>query len=67
MMDSGGVQDIPAGVIEILNRSGQVLQRVAYSGGELSVGRAYDKRSIRLRSPPCHHRERRHGNRPRPG
>jgi len=42
MMDSGRAQGIPAGVIEILNRSGQVLQRVAYSGGELSVGRAYD-------------------------
>ena len=30
------------GVIEVLNRSGQVLQRVPFTGGELSVGRAYD-------------------------
>lgn len=30
------------GVIEVLNRSGQVLQRIPYSGGDLRVGRAYD-------------------------
>jgi hypothetical protein len=29
-------------VIEILNRSGQVLQRFHYTGGEIRVGRAYD-------------------------
>jgi hypothetical protein len=32
----------PNGVIEILNRSGQVLQRIAVRGQKLSVGRAYD-------------------------
>jgi hypothetical protein len=30
------------GVIEVLNRSGQVLQRIVYSGGNLTVGRAFD-------------------------
>jgi hypothetical protein len=30
------------GVIEILNRSGQVLQRIHYTGGVVRVGRAYD-------------------------
>jgi hypothetical protein len=32
----------PAGVIEIMNRSGQVLQRFSCDGRELRVGRAYD-------------------------
>jgi len=30
------------GVIEILNRSGQVMQRFHYTGGKVTVGRAYD-------------------------
>jgi pSer/pThr/pTyr-binding forkhead associated (FHA) protein len=30
------------GVIEVLNRSGQVTQRVSYSGGVFRIGRAYD-------------------------
>lgn len=30
------------GIIEILNRSGQVLQRFHHDGGEVRVGRAYD-------------------------
>ena len=33
---------VKPGVIEILNRSGQVLQRIHYDGGEVRVGRAYD-------------------------
>ena len=42
------MNDLPAKVqgggtvIEILNRSGQVLQRVPYEGGALRIGRAYD-------------------------
>jgi hypothetical protein len=31
-----------SGIIEILSRSGQVLQRIPYHGGHLSIGRAYD-------------------------
>jgi len=34
--------DVKPGVIEILNRSGQVMQRIHYHGGEVRVGRAYD-------------------------
>ncbi|MGH8034521.1 MAG: FHA domain-containing protein, partial [Lysobacterales bacterium] len=30
------------GVIEVLNRSGQVVQRLAWNGRKLSIGRAYD-------------------------
>jgi hypothetical protein len=41
MQQDVGAQASP-GVIEVMNRSGQVLQRVPYSGGRLSVGRAYD-------------------------
>ena len=32
----------PCGVIEVLNRSGQVLQRYMYEGAVVKVGRAYD-------------------------
>jgi pSer/pThr/pTyr-binding forkhead associated (FHA) protein len=35
-------QEQVSGVIEVLNRSGQVLQRVAYNGERLIVGRAFD-------------------------
>jgi hypothetical protein len=40
--DPGAHSGGNVGVIEILNRSGQVLQRVPYRGGALSIGRAYD-------------------------
>jgi len=42
---TGGMQagsGFTPGVIEVLNRSGVVLQRVPYKGGEVRVGRAYD-------------------------
>jgi len=39
---AGGEPACRPGVIEILNRSGQVLQRLMYSGGIIRVGRAYD-------------------------
>lgn len=42
MIRSGSGMDGSLGVIEILNRSGQVLQRVAYEGGHIRIGRAYD-------------------------
>jgi hypothetical protein len=41
MQEQEAVQFEP-GVIEVLNRSGQVLQRVHFAGGTLRVGRAYD-------------------------
>ena len=31
-----------SGVIEVMNRSGQVLQRIPWAGKRLTVGRAYD-------------------------
>jgi hypothetical protein len=33
---------VPFGVIEVMNRSGQVLQRIPFSGQSLRIGRAYD-------------------------
>lgn len=39
---SAEIRPARPGVIEILNRSGQVLQRVPYRGGALRIGRAYD-------------------------
>ncbi len=38
----GSKTDSRSGVVEILNRSGQVLQRFMYGGGRISIGRAYD-------------------------
>jgi len=36
------VTALPIGAIEILNRSGQVLHRLAWDGAPISIGRAYD-------------------------
>lgn len=35
-------EEKPQGVLEVLNRAGQVLQRIPYHGGSIRVGRAYD-------------------------
>jgi pSer/pThr/pTyr-binding forkhead associated (FHA) protein len=41
-MNGDAAMTPPAGVIEILDRSGRVRQRAAFRGGRLGIGRAYD-------------------------
>jgi pSer/pThr/pTyr-binding forkhead associated (FHA) protein len=42
MIDGGQAVNQRPGVIEILNRSGQVLQRIPWDGSHQRIGRAYD-------------------------
>lgn len=46
MTDTTEQKEHPVGVIEVLTRSGQVVQRMPWSGSVLRVGRAYDNDMI---------------------